>query len=110
MHGSLPRQDDVPRSRLNLVDLGVLTLPVVLTLLAFGFAYLSVVFVQVWWAARQWLNMHDLPQVSPKQHKWGSAPLDRSTWTSLWRPYWLAKRRFSEWLPLAPSRKALAKL
>jgi hypothetical protein len=65
---------------------------------------------EVWWAARQWLNMHDFSRLDPKQKPWDSAPLDRSTWISLWRPYWLAKRQLPDWLPLAPSRKALEKL
>jgi hypothetical protein len=29
---------------------------------------------------------------------------------SLWRPYWLAKRRIPHWLPIAPSREALEML
>lgn len=66
--------------------------------------------VEVWWAARQWLNMHGLLQVDPKWRAWCSVPLDRATWTSLWRPYWLTKRRIPEWLPLAPSRAALGAL
>ena len=66
--------------------------------------------LEVWWAARQWLNMHDLSQVATKRRKWGTAPLDRTTWISLWRPYWLAKRRIPGWLPLTPSRAALEAL
>jgi hypothetical protein len=66
--------------------------------------------LDVWWAARQWLHMHDLPQVDTKRRDWGTVPLDRATWISLWRPYWLAKRRIPEWLPLAPSRAALLAL
>ena len=62
---------------------------------------------EVWWAARQWLHMHDLSQIDMDRRKWGTAPLDRATWLSLWRPYWLAKRRIPDWLPLAPSRGAL---
>jgi hypothetical protein len=61
----------------------------------------------LWWAARQWLHMHDLSQIDMALRKWGTAPLDRATWLSLWRPYWLAKRRIPEWLPIAPSRGAL---
>lgn len=64
----------------------------------------------VWWAARQWLNMHDLSQVDMKRRDWGTAPLDRATWMSLWRPYWLAKRRIPGWLPLGASRAALEAL
>jgi hypothetical protein len=62
---------------------------------------------ELWWAARQWLHMHDLSQIDMGLRKWGTAPLDRPTWLSLWRPYWLAKHRIPEWLPLAPSRSAL---
>jgi hypothetical protein len=65
---------------------------------------------ELWWAARQWLHMHDLSQIDMGRLKWGTAPLDRPTWLSLWRPYWLAKRRIPEWLPIAPSRDALEAL
>jgi hypothetical protein len=65
---------------------------------------------ELWWAARQWLHMHDLLQVNMAQRNWGTAPLHRTTWLSLWRPYWLAKRRIPEWLPIAPSRDALGAL
>lgn len=64
---------------------------------------------EVWWAARQWLHAHDLLQIDT-QYKRGGAFLDRAAWTSLWRPYWLAKRRIPEWLPVAPSRFALGAL
>jgi hypothetical protein len=65
---------------------------------------------EVWWAARQWLHMHDLSQINMRRRNWGTAALDRATWTSLWRPYWLAKRRIPGWLPIAPSRDALEAL
>jgi len=63
-----------------------------------------------WWAARQWLNSHELPLIKIEDYKWDSAPLNRDAWVSLWRPYWLAKRRIPEWLPMAPSRAALKAL
>jgi hypothetical protein len=62
---------------------------------------------ELWWAARSWLHMHDLSQVDMASREWGTAPLDRSIWLMLWRPYWLAKRRIPEWLPIAPSYAAL---
>lgn len=62
---------------------------------------------EVWWAARRWLNMHDLSQIDMARRNAGTVPLDRAVWLSLWRPYWLAKRRIPEWLPLSPSRGAL---
>lgn len=65
---------------------------------------------ELWWAARQWLHMHDLSQIDMRRRDWGTALLDRATWTSLWRPYWLAKRRIPGWLPIAPSRNALEAL
>jgi len=65
---------------------------------------------ELWLAARQWLNTHDLSQIKVERPKWDTAKLDRSTWLSLWRPYWLEKRRIPEWLPIAPSRKALGAL
>jgi len=65
---------------------------------------------ELWWAARQWLHMHDLSEINIEWRDWNTAPLDRATWLSLWRPYWLAKRRIPEWLPVAPSRNALEAL
>ena len=65
---------------------------------------------EVSWAARQWLNMHDLLRVDTQRRQWGTVPLDRATWLSMWRPYWLTKRRIPKWLPLAPSRKELKAL
>ncbi|MCK1642329.1 hypothetical protein IVA95_33435 [Bradyrhizobium sp. 157] len=62
---------------------------------------------ELWWAARQWLHLHELSQIDMKRRKWDTAPLDRAMWLSLWRPYWLAKRRIPDWLPIAPSRVAL---
>jgi hypothetical protein len=70
---------------------------------------------EVWLAARQWLNGQDLSrfeakQPGGKQRAGNSAPLDRAMWIALWRPYWLAKHRLPDWLPLAPSRKSLGAL
>jgi hypothetical protein len=61
---------------------------------------------EVSWVVRQWLHMHDLARIDMNRRKWGTVPLDRATWLSLWRPYWLAKRHIPKWLPLSPSRKA----
>jgi hypothetical protein len=62
---------------------------------------------ELWWAARRWLHSHDLPQIEAERRKWDTVKLDRATWISLWRPYWLAKRHIPDWLPIAPSRDAL---
>lgn len=66
--------------------------------------------VALWLIARRWLNDHDLQGVDMRQYKRGQAPLDPILWRSFWRPYWLAKRGFPQWLPLAPSRAALRAL
>lgn len=66
--------------------------------------------VEVWWAARQWLHQHDLPAIDTKRHAPDRAPLDAAVWRSLWRPYWLDRRRIPMWLPLAPSRQVLKDL
>ena len=65
---------------------------------------------EVWWAARRWLHMHDLPRIETRKLKWGTVALDRNIWLALWRPYWLAKRHIPEWLPLQPSRAAVNNL
>ena len=52
----------------------------------------------------------DLPAIDPKRPRWGTVPLVAAAWRSLWRPYWLAKRRLPTWLPLGPSRDALETL
>ena len=66
--------------------------------------------VEAWWAARRWLQMHNLPQLETNRFEWDAVPLDRGIWISLWKPYWLAKRRVPEWLPVTPSRYALEAL
>jgi hypothetical protein len=62
------------------------------------------------WAARHWLHHHELPEIDVNWLKHDKAPLDRSTWMALWRPYWLAKQRIPGWLPLWPTRIALGEL
>jgi hypothetical protein len=64
--------------------------------------------VEVWWAATRWLHQHDLSRIDLKQRS--TVPLDAATWRTLWRPYWLAKRRIPAWLPLGPSRAVIDRL
>ena len=61
-------------------------------------------------AARKWFNTHDLSVINPDRRSWNAVPPDRQTWTDLWRPYWIAKGRLPDWLPLSPSRAALNSL
>jgi hypothetical protein len=65
---------------------------------------------ELWLTARQWLHTHDLLQIDMGRRPEDTAPLDRASWLSLWRPYWLAKRRIPQWLPIAPLRAALQAL
>jgi hypothetical protein len=65
--------------------------------------------VEMWWAARQWLHRHDLPSIDMRPHPWDKAPLDDAAWRSLWKPYWMAKRRIPAWLPLKASRDAFGR-
>jgi hypothetical protein len=65
---------------------------------------------ELWWVARQWLHSHDLLRLDTRQRAWGTVGLDRATWLSMWRPYWLGKRRIPDWLPIAPSRGRLEAL
>jgi hypothetical protein len=62
------------------------------------------------WAARRWLHHHELPKIDATRLEDDKSPLDRLTWIALWRPYWLAKQRIPDWLPLRPTRAALRKL
>jgi hypothetical protein len=62
--------------------------------------------VDVWLAVRAWLAVQDIARLHPDGHR-RVPPPDRKLWIESWRPYWLAKRRFPGWLPLAPSRRAV---
>ena len=66
--------------------------------------------IEVAWAVRRWLHMHDLPGINTKPFAWDAAPLNRAAWIAMWKPYWIAKRRIPAWLPLNPSRYALEAL
>ena len=63
--------------------------------------------VEVAWAVRRWLHMQDLAQINTTPRAWDDDSFNRAAWNALWKPYWVAKRRFPQWLPLAPSRHAL---
>jgi hypothetical protein len=63
--------------------------------------------VAVAWAVRRWLYMQDLAHGNANATEWDDASFNRAAWIALWKPYWLAKRRFPQWLPLAPSRLAI---
>lgn len=65
---------------------------------------------EIWLAARRWLAQHDLAAIDSSRVASGVSPLDRAAWIALWRPYWLERRRIPNWLPLAPSRRALESL
>ena len=66
--------------------------------------------VEVAWAVRRWLHMQDLAQMNATPQAWSDTFFNRAAWIALWKPYWIAKRRIPDWLPLQPSREALARL
>jgi hypothetical protein len=60
-------------------------------------------------AVQRWL--HSRPLLTGKIRGVNDdALLQRKAWLQIWRPYWLAKRRFPSWLPIRPSYGALMKL
>jgi hypothetical protein len=65
---------------------------------------------EIWWAAHTWVNSHDLAGINTTPVSGQELTIDRNRWTSLWRPYWLAKKRIPTWLPLSPSPGALSEL
>ncbi len=61
-------------------------------------------------AAHCWFFLHVLPDAGPKEACFPHAGWSRAHWNALWKPYWLAKRRIPQWLPLRPSRGAILAL
>jgi len=61
---------------------------------------------EMWLAARTWLNGQPPKVFSAPAPGWHERDLDAVLWRTLWRPYWIAKRRVPSWLPLRPSRAA----
>lgn len=63
--------------------------------------------LEVWMAARAWLAAHDIEPAKMNRRR---TPIDRALWIACWKPYWLAKRRFPDWLPLGPNSYAMANI
>ncbi len=62
--------------------------------------------LEVWIAARAWLVAQEIERFDPAELNRRRIPIDRALWMACWKPYWLAKRRFPEWLPLGPDSYA----
>jgi hypothetical protein len=65
----------------------------------------------LWLTARRWLLAQDLLKRDRSDREpddWRD--FDQRRWARLWRPYWLERRRFFDFLPLKASHKALADL
>jgi hypothetical protein len=59
----------------------------------------------IWLAARAWLKAQGFSHLLDRDER--EAPqIDAKAWRAMWRPYWLAKRRFPNWLPIEPSFRA----
>jgi hypothetical protein len=61
-------------------------------------------------AVQRWFFTQAQWQVPPRNGKLPRITWSHDSWRVLWRPYWLAKRRIPQWLPLTPSRNAFARL
>ena len=61
----------------------------------------------LWLSVNRWFQAQEVPHFSAPPPESTLAPLDRSTWQQMWKPYWLAKRTIPAWLPLSPSMDAL---
>lgn len=62
---------------------------------------------ELWLAARQWMHAQDARVICDKRFAFSACEVDAKVWRSLWRPYWLAKRRIPPELPMTPNRWAL---
>jgi len=62
------------------------------------------------WAARKWLHSHELINLDDTRRGRREVEFNRKAWAEMWRPYWLAKGRIPQWLPLCPSTEALYEL
>lgn len=60
----------------------------------------------LWLSVHRWFFGQGLVQL-PDAPLSSAASLDRSAWYRLWKPFWLAKRRIPDWLPLSPSTDIL---
>jgi hypothetical protein len=59
----------------------------------------------IWNIAQMWLRAQD---AACHEAAYCPAPVAHAkAWRRMWRPYWLAKRRFPEWLPLTPTYDAV---
>lgn len=58
-------------------------------------------------AVYRWISAHNFASHQFEDPHHAPMKLDKRLWVRTWRPYWLAKRRIPEWLPLVPSRRLL---
>lgn len=58
----------------------------------------------LWRIARAWLQSQSQSRFNARYDYNRRAPVNVKAWQKMWKPYWLAKRRIPDWLPLAPSR------
>jgi hypothetical protein len=58
--------------------------------------------VEMWLAARKWLAGQELLHLNKRERQKCRAAPDAAMWRTLWRPWWLARRRIPDWLPLRP--------
>lgn len=67
----------------------------------------AIVDAEVWNAALKWLHSHNLMAVRPVAIADSRSVFCRAAWMQLWTPYWKAKQRLPDWLPLSPTHCAI---
>jgi hypothetical protein len=61
---------------------------------------------EVWIAALRWMLSQASLDAEPKRFEQSyKSTYNVAAWRALFRPYWLAKRRFPNWLPLTPKEE-----
>jgi len=64
----------------------------------------------IWAIAHRWLREQDELHAGVSDAPENAPIACVKAWRRLWRPYWLAKRCFPQWLPLTPTRRVLDSL
>ena len=62
---------------------------------------------EVWFAARRWVASQAPARREPDD---GAGAIDRKRWITVWRPWWIARRRFPPELPLRANGQAFGGL
>lgn len=62
---------------------------------------------EIWMAAHRWIRAQELRVLDADDCVWRRAVPERGRWQRLWKPFWMAKRRIPDWLPLVADSSTL---